>query len=549
MTEEQSFFGQKKSSIPMVYNDPAAVAAAESVKARIQAAYIMALQKPRSELDARDNILRACKRTEFAGKAEYSKPIGGKKITGPSIRFAELALREWGNMLSEVQTLFEDDDTKRIRVSVLDLETNAQFSRDLQLKKTIERKNKKGREDDVISERKNTYDQTVYILRATDEEMYVKESAWVSRVLRNEGLRIIPTDIIEEGMQQARATLSQKVYLDPEGEKKKLVDAFSSIGVKPKDLERFVNHSLDTLSPAEIISLRTVYQSIRDGETTWSDYTAESPTGGEPLGNDDSTDGSVEKFNAMVKKETGKQYVYDDKSSDTLSLFIRKCAQGNNNMNPIELIKSIAKKPDQFPIFWNGYQQAVAKKTSQEKTTATTNDTAKTTEPPDPQTEEKKKENPYNTITWTSCKQGGESIIRFAKKNKEDLFIAAYPESQKGFHDIWHRRFETDGILELEFPFEFPVPSGKPDEDEQPDLENNNASTENGFLSPDDDDQEEGGDYNRTDELQAVKDQNPELWVAACSEIGFDAEEVPDLIDEQKILWDMIMGLKPQFLH
>lgn len=545
--DQENLFKKGTSSLPVAYNDPAAVAAAESVKARIQAAYVMALQKPRSELDARNNILRACKRTEFAGKAEYSKPIGGKKVTGPSIRFAELALREWGNMLSEVQTLFEDEETKRVRVSVLDLETNAQFSRDIQLKKTIERKSKKGRDDDVIGERKNTYGDTVYILRATDEEMYVKESAWVSRVLRNEGLRIIPTDIIEEGMQQSRATLSEKVYQDPDGEKKKLVDAFSSIGVRPKDLERYINHSLDTVSPAELINLRTMYQSIRDGETTWNDYVAESSTGNNepPVG--DEIDESAENFYAMVKKETGNEYVYTDKASDLLSVFIRKCAEGNNNMAPMELIKIIGAKTDQFQGFWNGYKQAIDKNKEQDKKTSGPEKDTKKTEPPveDKPKEEKKKDNPYNTIKWPSCKQGKESILRFAKKNKEDLFKAATSESQVGFHDIWCRRFEKDGILEHEFPFEFPIPSGDsgPDNEEEDDtVENNNADNDNPST-----DSDEGEDYDRHDELEAVKEQNPELWQAACGEIGFDSEEIPDLLDEQKILWDMIMGLKPQY--
>ncbi len=78
---------------PIQYIDPAAAAAAEAAKARIQSAYIMALQKPRNADDARDRILKACKRPAFAERVEFSKPVGGKQIKGPSIRFAELALQ------------------------------------------------------------------------------------------------------------------------------------------------------------------------------------------------------------------------------------------------------------------------------------------------------------------------------------------------------------------------------------------------------------------------------------------------------------------------
>jgi hypothetical protein len=267
----------------LVHIDPAAVAAGEAAKARIQSGYIMAFQKPRDIMEARDRILKACKRSEFAGKAEYSKPVGKTSIKGPSIRFAELALREWGNIMTEVTTLYEDENLRRVRISALDLETNAQFTRDIQIKKTVERKSKKGREEDLVSERKNSYGDTVFIVRATDEEMYTKESAWVSKVLRNEGLRLIPTDIIEEGMTEARKTVAERATKDPEGEKKRLLDAFSSLGIGPKEVQKYIRHPLDTISPPELVSLRTVYQSIRDGESTWGDYAGEEMPDPEPI--------------------------------------------------------------------------------------------------------------------------------------------------------------------------------------------------------------------------------------------------------------------------
>lgn len=280
---DQSLFPQRQTAGNMALVDPAVVAAAESAKALIQASFFMAFQKPRNQLQARANILAACKRTEFAEKAEYSKPIGKIKndatgrweqnfIKGPSVRFAELAIREWENVDISTIVLYEDDDVKRLRVSAIDLETNSKFSRDIQIKKTIERKSKKGREDDVISDRKNSYGDIVYVLRATDEEMLTKESAWVSKIIRNEGLRLIPTDIIEEGLQQCRETLRSRASMDPEGEKKKLVDAFADIGVKPVQLEKYLGHDIGTISPSEIADLRSVFRTIRDGEARWSDY-------------------------------------------------------------------------------------------------------------------------------------------------------------------------------------------------------------------------------------------------------------------------------------
>lgn len=269
---ENMFPVKQSTSLGFGTTDPSAIAAAEAAKAQIQAAYMMALHKPREEMVSRDRILTACKRTEFAEKAEYSKPVGNKSITGASIRFAELALREWGNVRTETTVMYEDEDIRRVRVSCLDLESNAQFSKDIQIRKTVERSNNKGREQDVLGERKNSYGKTVYILRATDDELMTKEAALVSKVIRNEGLRLIPTDIIEEGLSQCRKTLENKAKQDPAGEKKKVVDAFSSLGIKPKDLEKHLKHSLDTISPSELIDLRKVFTSLRDGESKWADY-------------------------------------------------------------------------------------------------------------------------------------------------------------------------------------------------------------------------------------------------------------------------------------
>ena len=56
----------------------AASASAAQAKAEIEAAYVIALQRPRSEANARDKILAACRRPAFAKNAWYAKPCGGR---------------------------------------------------------------------------------------------------------------------------------------------------------------------------------------------------------------------------------------------------------------------------------------------------------------------------------------------------------------------------------------------------------------------------------------------------------------------------------------
>ena len=119
--------------------DPAAHPTAEAAKARIQSAYLMALRKPRDFNQSRDKILTACKRPAFAERVEYSKPVGTKKIRGPSVRFAEQAILSWGNILTETSIVYEDAEVRRLHILVIDLETNAQHGQKLMPKRLSER--------------------------------------------------------------------------------------------------------------------------------------------------------------------------------------------------------------------------------------------------------------------------------------------------------------------------------------------------------------------------------------------------------------------------
>ena len=334
------------------YVDPAAVAAAESVKAMVQARFIMALQKPRDFDQARDAILTACRRPAFAEKAEFSVKRGSKynqatrqwednMVKGPSIRFAELALREWRNCSSEIQVIYEDADTKRIRVMVLDLETNAAFSKEIAIKKIVERKKADDRE--VLGERTNSDGKKVYIVRATEDEIQNKENAMISKVIRNEGLRLIPTDIIDEGMEVARTTLRNRDAADPDGAKKKILDAFSSLGIKPAELKKFLGHGTDILSPKETEDLRGIYRAIKDGEAIWADY-IESKDGQEKSPETDPA--AIEEFNRLVNEQK-------DFSHEALNTFIEQIATVNKQTP--EGVKAQASTQANFPTFWKSF--------------------------------------------------------------------------------------------------------------------------------------------------------------------------------------------------
>ncbi len=245
-------------------------ALAARAQAEVQARYIMAERKPRHLGQVRYRLLEHCKRSGFAVRAEYAKPVGGDFIRGPSIRFVELALQEYGNVLPE-ETITYDDDHKRVtRVSVTDLERNVTYYGDVMTEKTVERKKPKAG-DEVLGSRQNSYGDTVFKIRATEDDFSNKNAAACSKKLRNLGIRILPADIVDEAMHTCRITRETEDAEDPKAARRKLYDGFAALGVQPAAVDAYLGHALEASTPAELDSLRAAYAAIRDGEARWLD--------------------------------------------------------------------------------------------------------------------------------------------------------------------------------------------------------------------------------------------------------------------------------------
>ena len=256
--------------IPVSAGERAASAVATQAAAQTQARYTVALARPRSEDAVRAKLLHECRRRSFAEKAKYNKPIG-KGVVGPSIRYVEAALRCMGNVLTETATIYDDDSSRIVRVSVTDLESNATYYRDVSLRKTVERRQLK-RGQVALSTRVNSYGDTVYIVEGTDDDIANKEGALISKAVRTLGLRLIPGDLVDESMELVDTTLAAGAAKDPDGERKRLVDAFVAVGVQPDDIAQYLGHALSRMAPTELADLRAIYSAIRDSEATWEQF-------------------------------------------------------------------------------------------------------------------------------------------------------------------------------------------------------------------------------------------------------------------------------------
>lgn len=257
--------------------ETAATAVAAQAQAAVQARYVMALQRPRDMDDFRTRLLKECVRPGFADAAIYHKPVG-KGIEGPSIRLAEACVRLMGNVLVESPTVYDDEMKRIVRVSATDLETNTTFQGDIVLEKTVERSDKAGHT--VLGERTNKNGKAVYIVQATEDDLLNKVNALVSKAVRTNGLRLVPADILEEAMSTCRATMKQADAKDPGAARKKLVDAWATLGVTAAELKDYLGHDLDQLNEEERNKLRGLYCAIKDGDTSWSAARGEKANGG-----------------------------------------------------------------------------------------------------------------------------------------------------------------------------------------------------------------------------------------------------------------------------
>jgi|GEM_PF-1078028 len=248
--------------------------------AMIQASFTVAINRPRKEDTAIESMVNACKRLPFALEAMYKKPVGKKKnsrgrweeahIEGLSIRTAEMMLTYWGNIQTRTLTTYDDKEKQKRLVMILDLQTNTMLCEEITVKKIVERKNGKGR--DIISERSNSYGETVFLVWATDDEFNTKMGAQISKARRNLILQLIPYHIKLEVEEQIRKTIrlgfSEENIADF---RSNIIRKFLSIGVPEETLTKYIEHPIETTSPAELNKLRQIFKAIEEGETTWQD--------------------------------------------------------------------------------------------------------------------------------------------------------------------------------------------------------------------------------------------------------------------------------------
>lgn len=233
--------------------------------AETQTKYLMAERFPRDEVAAMDRILNAFSRPTLAEKAAYQFARGGSDIAGPSIRAAEAIAQQWGNMDSGWRELQRGTDPTGVPFSEVEA-----FCVDLQSRNSK-------RLQFIVRHWRDTK-QGGYKLK-DERDIYELCANQAQRRLRACILASIPGDVTEAAMQQAETTLKAKADTSPEA-MHKMLEAFAAFGVTKEHIEKRIQRRLDAITPAQVVSLKRIYASLRDDMSTpaeWFDIEPEAP--------------------------------------------------------------------------------------------------------------------------------------------------------------------------------------------------------------------------------------------------------------------------------
>jgi len=231
---------------------------AQREASEIQAMVFMAKQFPRNQIQAADRIINACTRQTLADSAVYSYPRGGQNIEGPSIRLAEVLAQNWGNLDFGIRELSQENGVSTVEAYAWDLETNVRQAKVFQV---VHKRVSKGGAKTLTDPR----------------DIYEMVANQGSRRLRACILSVIPGDIVEAALSQCSITQAVSVGKTPEEVQetiRKMVAVMSKFGITTENIQDRYQCRIEAIRPAQIVELRKIHTSLKDGMSKPSDWFA-----------------------------------------------------------------------------------------------------------------------------------------------------------------------------------------------------------------------------------------------------------------------------------
>lgn len=242
---------------------------------------------PRTMTDFKRTALElATLDADTAASMFYSMPRGGKKIEGPSVRFAEVLAYSWGNLRVESQIIEIGETHLTAMGTAFDLQRNTA------VRTTVKRR--------ITDSRGKRYN---------DDMIGVTANAAGAIAFREAVFKIIPRSLAKDVYDQARrASLGEGTM---QQQRERAIGHFRGLGVDEKRLLAALDRKgVDDLTVDDIIALRGLATAIKDGETSIAEAfpvkngRAEKTTGSSDL--EERLNGKAER--EAVEREVGRTF-------------------------------------------------------------------------------------------------------------------------------------------------------------------------------------------------------------------------------------------------
>jgi len=242
-----------KQTVPVATQSAAIQTTNGRYNQEIQGMVFMAKQYPRDQFAAYQRIKQACERKSLAMIASYEYPRGGQKVTGPSIRLAEVVAQNWGNMTFGVTELEQKKGESTCMAYAWDLETNVRSEKIFTVRH--ERSTKKGLQ--VLDDSRDIY------------ELVANMGARRQRACI---LAVIPKDVVDAAVEECDKTLAGKNTEPIIDRLKKMFDKFKSYGVTREMIEKKIGVKIDSFTEKDVLALIKVFNSLKDGMGKREDF-------------------------------------------------------------------------------------------------------------------------------------------------------------------------------------------------------------------------------------------------------------------------------------
>lgn len=215
-------------------------------RAAIDSQVATAKQYPRSITNAlREAVTLATLDETTAQSMFYALKRSGKLIPGPSVRLAEIMAYAWTNLRIDADIVAEDKTMVTAMGTCFDLEKNVAIR--VRVKRRIT--DSKGR-------------------RYNEDMISVTSNAAISIALRNAVFKVVPRAYVDK-VYAAAKTASLGKGGTMEAKRLAVVEWFGKLGVKPEEVFAVADvKGIDDIGEDELIALRGLANSIKDGETT-----------------------------------------------------------------------------------------------------------------------------------------------------------------------------------------------------------------------------------------------------------------------------------------